>query len=169
MDANEFSKIFLALNDSLFRMAKSILLNDDEAKDAVQELQFRLWQKLQVLETSTNKQAFVYRSLRNLCIDKLRTNHTTNDLQTDVESGLPDPQCQLEVHDMVDYVKKLIDLLPELQRTVIRLRDVEGFEIDEIAKITNINKDAVSVNLSRARNKIRIQLLNESKRSDLCQ
>ena len=58
----------------------------------------------------------------------------------------------------------MIDNLPELQRTIIRMRDVEEMEISEIAYITSLTENAVSVNLSRARQKIREQILNEQKR-----
>lgn len=57
----------------------------------------------------------------------------------------------------------MIDSLPELQRTIIRMRDVEGMDLKDIAFVTGISENAVSVNLSRARQKIRDQLLKETK------
>ena len=67
---------------------------------------------------------------------------------------------------MVERIRVMIDCLPELQRTIIRMRDVEGMEISEIAFVTTLSENAVSVNLSRARQKIREQILNEQKRVD---
>jgi len=58
----------------------------------------------------------------------------------------------------------MIDDLPELQRTVIRMRDVEGMELSEIADITSLSENAVTVNLSRARQKIREKIIYEQNR-----
>jgi RNA polymerase sigma-70 factor (ECF subfamily) len=60
---------------------------------------------------------------------------------------------------MTNYSEQLIDKLPELQRTIIHLRDVEGLEISEYAPITATTENAVSVNLSRARQKLRKELM----------
>lgn len=161
MDAREFNSIFSTLSDKLFRMAKSILKDTDEAKDSVQELQLRLWEKRSMLSDADNKFTFTLRAMRNLCIDTLRKKQFTEALNPDIElPGLNEGHL-LDTKDLANYVTLLIDKLPETQRTIIRMRDVEELEIAEIAFVTELTENAVCVNLSRARAKIRTQLLNE--------
>jgi len=166
MDANEFNSIFSTLSDKLFRMAKSILKDTDEAKDSVQELQLKLWEKRSVLSEADNKFTFTLRAMRNLCIDTLRRKQFIEPLKSDFEIAGQHEGHLLDTKDMANYVIELIDKLPELQRTIIRMRDVEEMEISEIATVTELTENAVTVNLSRARAKIRTQLFKELQHSE---
>jgi len=167
MDAKEFNSLFSILSDRLFRMAKSMLQNSDEAKDAVQDLQLKLWEKRDVLKNADNQITFTLKALRNLCIDTIRKKHDSEELKPEMEYSNSQIQYyQLETRDMANYASLLIDKLPEIQRSVMRMRDVEEMEISEIAFITGLTENAVSVNLSRARAKIRTQLLNELQTSN---
>lgn len=164
MDAVEFNSKILSLTDRLYRFAKSMLRNNDAAEDAVQELNLKLWEKRNQLNDIDNFQAFTMRSMRNLCLDTLRRKKEQEEIPPDIMYDAPNPHQQTETMDMAARIRKMIDKLPELQRTIIRMRDVEGLEISEIAFITELNDNAVSVNLSRARQKIREQILTEHKR-----
>ncbi|MDR2064384.1 MAG: sigma-70 family RNA polymerase sigma factor [Prevotellaceae bacterium] len=145
--------------DKTYRLAKSILTDEHKAQDAVQDLNLKLWEKRNELDKIENIAGFVLRSMRNLCLDRLRQKHAENELSNDLEYKESDPYLQLEKKDMAARATVLINRLPELQRTIIRMRDVEGFELNEIAEITSLTENAVRVNLSRARQKIREQLL----------
>jgi RNA polymerase sigma-70 factor (ECF subfamily) len=161
MDQKVFSNNILILADQLFRMAKSILLDEEDAKDCVQELYMKLWEKRNQLHKINNLTSFVMKSMRNLCLDKLRKKREI-DLkisENEMKSDNISLQEVFEQKDMTKVIKQYINQLPELQRTIIRLRDVEGFEIKEIAYITASNENAVTVNLSRARQKIREHLI----------
>jgi len=164
MDAVEFNSKILSLTDRLYRFAKSILRNQEAAEDAVQELNLKLWEKRHQLDEIENFQAFTMRSMRNLCLDSLRLKKEQLEIPTDVMYDAPNPHQQTEAVDMAGRIMNMINKLPELQRTIIRMRDVEGMEIGEIAFITQLNENAVSVNLSRARQKIREQIIKEHKR-----
>lgn len=164
MDSKQFNNQIVTLSDKFFRLAKSILRNNDSAQDAVQDLIAKLWEKRASLDQVENVPAFSMRAMRNLCLDSLRQQHDETEIPYDAEYVDLNPHQLTEQKDMVARVKKLIDELPELQRTVIRMRDVEGMELSEIACITSITENAVSVNLSRARQKIREKILNEQKR-----
>ena len=142
-------------------MEFTILKDNDEARDSVQELQLRLWEKRSVLSNADNKFTFTLRAMRNLCIDTLRKKQFTETLNPEIELTGHNEVAQIDMKDMARYVTELIDNLPELQRTIIRMRDVEEMEISEIAFIAGLTENAVCVNLSRARAKIRTQLLKE--------
>ena len=164
MESTQFNSQILNHSDKLFRLAKSILRDGDAARDAVQDLIVKLWEKRYMLDEVENIQAFSMRSMRNLCLDTIRQNRETDELPVEFEYVEPNPYQQTELKDLAARVKWMIDHLPELQRTIIRMRDVEEMEIPEIAYITSITENAVSVNLSRARQKIRDQILNEQKK-----
>ena len=101
--------------------------------------------------------------MRNLCLDTIRKQGDEDELPAEFEFVAPNPHQQAEQKDLAGRVRDMIDNLPELQRTIIRMRDVEGMEISEIAYITAIKENAVTVNLSRARQKIREKILYEQK------
>ena len=161
MDAREFNTLFSTLSDKLFRMAKSMLQDTDDAKDAVQDLQLKMLEKREALDYAENKPSFTMKTMRNLCIDTIRKKRESEELKPELNYQTHDDVRQLEMKDMANYASRLIDKLPEIQRTVIRMRDVEEMEIAEIAYVTELTENAVCVNLSQARAKIRTQLLTE--------
>ena len=110
------------------------------------------------MDEISNIRAFAMKSVRNLCLDILRKEKDTDVLHEELESQEMNVYDIVEQKDMSKTIKILINKLPELQRSIIRLRDVEGLEIKEIAYIISSNENAVTANLSRARQKIREQL-----------
>jgi len=162
MDKDTFYGSVVVLSDKLYRMAKSILLDEELAKDSVQDLYLKLWENRTALNEIENMSSYSMRILRNLCLDKLRKKREM-DLEICDYSALQDNASSIhervEQKNMATIIKQHINQLPELQRTVIRLRDVEGYEIKEIAYITASTENAVTANLSRARQKIRTCLM----------
>lgn len=161
MDASMFNSLFTALSGKLYRLAKSMLRHAEEAEDALQEVQLKLWEKHYELDAVENPEGFAMRTMRNLCLDKIRKVHDTSELNEELISKNKNPYEQTELNDLTDRIKGLIDRLPEMQRSIIRMRDVEEMEISEIAYIMNLTENAVTVNLSRARTKVKTQILNE--------
>lgn len=161
MDASMFNSLFTALSGKLYRLAKSMLRHTEEAEDALQEVQLKLWEKHYELDTVENPEGFAMRTMRNLCLDKIRKVHDTSELNEELISKNKNPYEQTELNDLTDRIKGLIDRLPEMQRSIMRMRDVEEMEISEIAYIMNLTENAVTVNLSRARTKVKSQILNE--------
>jgi RNA polymerase sigma-70 factor (ECF subfamily) len=166
MDSAQFNNQVVTLSDKFFRLAKSILRNTDAAQDAVQDLIMKLWEKKNALDGVENMSAFTMRAMRNLCLDTIRKNKDETDLPAELEYIELSPHQQTEQKDMASRIKLMIDNLPELQRTIIRMRDVEGLELNEIAYITTLTENAVSVNLSRARQKIRERIIYEQKQAE---
>lgn len=161
MDASMFNSLFTALSGKLYRLAKSMLRHNEEAEDALQEVQLKLWEKHYELDAIENPEGFAMRTMRNLCLDKIRKVHDTSELNEELISKNKNPYEQTELNDLTDRIKGLIDRLPEMQRSIMRMRDVEEMEISEIAYIMNLTENAVTVNLSRARTKVKSQILNE--------
>ncbi|GHT61677.1 DNA-directed RNA polymerase sigma-70 factor [Bacteroidia bacterium] len=156
MQIEQFKTDIISLRQKLFLFALKYLQNEEDAEDAVQETLLRLWKIRDQLDKVSSPGAFAMQTLKNICIDRLRIAKEHTEIN-DFYPGANDdtPYSVMERKDTVALVKKIIENLPELQRTIIHLRDVEGYELQEIADITGTQVGAVTVNLSRARKKVR--------------
>jgi RNA polymerase sigma-70 factor (ECF subfamily) len=157
MNQNEFVNIINPFKDKLFRLAKRMLVSSEEAEDVTQEILVKLWTKKEVLSQYNSLEAFAMTMTKNYCLDQLKSKRAQNlrivhTNYTDRSAGL---QKQLEDQDSLDWVEKVVNELPEQQRLIVQMRDVEQYEFEEIAKILEMNETAVRVALSRARKTIR--------------
>ena len=161
MDLREFKIQVFPLKNKLFRLAKQMLDDAEDAQDIVQDAFIRLWNIREKLDQYRSVEALAVVTTRNLCLDKLKSKKymtgRVENLKDEVEETLSDRKQDLS--DVVQKIKEIIRTLPEQQQTIIQLRDIEGYEIEEIAKILDMNENAIRVNLSRARKKIREILL----------
>ena len=157
----EFENLIAPFKDKVFRFAKRLLVSTEEAEDATQEVMVRLWHKKETLTNYNSVEALAMTMTKNFCLDQLKSKRASN-LQL-VHSNYRDNQVgidqQLEAKDSWNWVEKMINELPEQQRLIIQMRDVEEFEFTEIAAVLEMNETAVRVALSRARKTIREQLV----------
>ncbi|SFF64106.1 RNA polymerase sigma-70 factor, ECF subfamily [Sunxiuqinia elliptica] len=163
MLAKEFKTIVLPLSNKLLRFALQFTKNEEEARDTIQDVFLKLWQKRNTLEGIENIEAFAMRMTRNRCLDLYRGKHTYSlEDQTDSwqQKRKGDLNEELELSETATIIKRLIGELPDLQRQVMQMRDIDQLSYDEIAENTGLNINAIRVNLSRARKKIRTELLN---------
>jgi RNA polymerase sigma-70 factor (ECF subfamily) len=161
MDQNEFVSLITPFKDKLFRLAKRILVSTEEAEDATQEVLFKLWNNKENLESYKSIEAFSMTMIKNYCLDQLKAKRSGNlklvhDNYIDREPSL---ERQLEAKDTMDWVEIAINELPEQQKLIIQMRDIEEYEFEEIAKIMDMNEIAIRVSLSRARKQIRAFML----------
>ena len=163
MKQSDFLKTVMPFKDKVFRLAKRLLVSTEEAEDATQELYFKLWKNKNKLNDYNSVEAFAMTMTKNYCFDRLKSKQASNlklvhsNYQ---ENGTP-LQKQVELNDSVSLVHKLIENLPEQQKIIIQLRDIEEYEFEEIAEMLQINPTAVRVSLSRARKTIREQLTKQ--------
>jgi len=152
------------LMPKMYRFALAFTKRTDEAEDVAQEVVAKLWERRNELDALRSVEAYAMSAVRNRCLDQARSSHNRMSEQLgeahDTEHEHT-PYSELEQADMVAFVRRLISRLPEQQQMVIRLRDVEGYELEEIAEILGMNDGAVRANLSRARQKIREELLKQ--------
>lgn len=159
MQQQQFINIINPFKDKLFRFAKRMLVSTEEAEDATQEVLVRLWNKKEALEKYNSVEALAMTMTRNYCLDQLKSKRASN-LQI-VHSNYSDKTNianEIEDRDSLNWVDKIIETLPEQQRIIIQMRDVEEYEFEEIAKALDMQETAVRVALSRARKTIREQL-----------
>jgi len=160
MTQSEFLNIVMPFKDKVFRLAKRLLVSREEAEDVTQEILLKLWRNKQKIESYKNVEAFSMTMTKNFCLDKLKSKQSQN-LKL-VHSNYQDHnvalQKQVELNDSINWVGKIIEALPEQQKLVIQLRDIEQYDFDEIAKMLDMNPASVRVALSRARKTIREKL-----------
>lgn len=164
MDKTEFNQLMTHLRPKLYRFALAFVKRSDEAEDMVQEVGAKLWERRQTLSSIRSLEAYAMSSVKNSCLDYVRSpRHKVSDLTEALHvTHEYTPYKSTEQSDMAAYVRRMIDRLPVQQQMVIRLRDIEGYELDEIAEMLDMNDGAVRANLSRARQKIREELINET-------
>lgn len=162
MLARDFKTDVLPLSSKLLRFALQILQDEESAKDVLQDVFLKLWQKRDELEKVESLEAFAMRMIRNRCLDVIRARRTVS-MEVVKKNQLPEDEPHdtdhLEIADSAVLVRKIIAELPDLQRTVIQLRDIEQLEYEEISEVTQLNVNAIRVNLSRARKKVRDEIL----------
>lgn len=162
MIARDFKMNILPVSKKLLRFATYFLKDEDEAKDAVQDVFLKLWQKRDELEKIENIEAYAMQMTKNRCLDAIRTNRTvaiSSETDRKMKEESVDVLLQVEFSESATQIKKLIDKLPDLQRSVMYMRDIEQFSYDEIAEATALQINAIRVNLSRARKKVRDEFL----------
>ena len=163
MNIQDFNIKVYPLKDKIYRLAKRMLEQNEEAEDLVQEVFIRMWKHREKLDEYRSLEALAMVTTKNLCLDKLKARkfpvESWNDqrqfIETLAEETLPDHS------DLVSGVKEAMKTLPEHSRMIIHLRDIEGYEFEEIAEVMGMEENAVRVALSRARKRIRELLVND--------
>jgi RNA polymerase sigma-70 factor (ECF subfamily) len=155
--------VVLPFKDKLYRLAKRLLVSKEEAEDATQEILMKLWSKNSMMEGYNNVEAYAMMMTKNFCLDRLKSKQAGN-LKL-VHSNYKDEnvslQNQVEVSDSLGWIEKIMEELPEQQKMVLQLRDVEEYEFEEIAKLLDMSATAVRVTLSRARKTVREKLVKK--------
>jgi len=165
MNAQKFKQEVVPVHDTIFHVAKKMLENEDDAKDIVQEVFLKLWSIRDTLHNYNSIPALAVTTTKNLCIDRLRIRdrEVVFDRENYMRATQDNPYLQLERLSTEQLLKKIIDALPPLQKAIITMKDIDGYELEEIAEITGTQVEAVRVNLSRARKKVREEYIRLSK------
>ncbi len=162
MDLETFQTRVFPVKNKLFRFAFRMLGSSEEAKDVVQEVFIKIWNGRDQLEGIQNMEAWCMRITKNLSLDRLRQQQRrpTDDLEKGfyVQHGALSPHDSTEMKENMTRIGELMDSLPEKQRHVMHLRDVEGYSYNEICEILELDMSQVKVNLFRARNAVREKL-----------
>ncbi len=172
MVARDFKTSVLPVSKKLLRFATHFLKDEELARDAVQDVFLKLWQKRETLHEVNNIEAFAMQMTRNRCLDMLRNNRMVpidEETERRLKAKTVDVHSKVELSETANQIAGLISKLPDLQRNVMQMRDMEQLSYEEIAEVTGLQVNAIRVNLSRARKKVRDEFLkmnaNENRRS----
>ncbi len=157
MNQTDFMQLVAPFKDKVFRLAKRLLVSTEEAEDATQEVLVKLWNKRESLDRYNNLEAIAMTIAKNYCFDQLKSPRAGNlkIIHNSLSSNEASIQKKVEDRDSWTFVEKLIDQLPQQQKLIIQMRDIEQYDNIEIAEILEMNETAVRVALSRARKTIR--------------
>ena len=154
-----FRNDVLPLKDKLFRLALRITLNREEAEDIVQDTLIKVWNSRDKWQQLDSIEAYSLTIARNLSLDRIKKMENQNGSLEDEKTERPDttsnPSERMIQKDKLDIVKRMIDELPEKQRSCIQLRDIEGKAYKDIAQILGITEEQVKINIFRARQTIK--------------
>lgn len=175
MSEIDFQHDLLPLKNKLFRVALRITLDRPEAEDVVEDVLVKTWEKRHTpdLQNVQNLEAYCLTMTRNLALDRSRRREALNVSLDDADhehlahehpDTAPLPDQLLEHDERLRWVSELFSQLPEKQRTVMQLRDIEEHSYQQIASIMGISESDVKVTLFRARQALR-QLVKDSGRS----
>ena len=124
-----FRNDILPLKDKLYRLALRITFDSAEAEDIVQDTMIRVWNRRDEWSQFDSIEAYCLTVARNLAIDRSQKQEAQNMELTPETQEMPDaltPDKKYEQDEQLKLVHRLINELPEKQRTIVQLRDIEG-------------------------------------------
>lgn len=148
MTVEEFNKCVDLYADNLYRFILKHVKDEDKARDVVQDTYEKLWLKVSDLPSS-NAKSYMFTTAYRTMIDMFRRDKK----QTRMEDGQFDNALShtRQYSDLKEVLNRALDKLPEIQRTVVMLRDYEGYSYQEIGEITSLSESQVKVYIFRAR------------------
>ena len=161
MTSAEVQTLASTLRPRLLAQATRYLRDTAEAEDIVQDAMLKMW----VLHDQLigNAEAFASVLVRNLSLNRLRQLHR---MQTLTEMDLlemerldADSRSQQDTDEQVAQLMSLVEALPDRQKTILRLHDLEGMDYDEIAQVTGLSAASLRQTVSRARRLLRLRYL----------
>ena len=162
MKQKEFLNTILPCKNILYRLAKRLLVSSDEAEDAVQEVFLKLWKGRDKIDNYRSPEAFAITMTKNYCLDRLKSKQASNlKIVHSNYKNSENIERTIEGNEGVELVTKIMETLPERQKMIMQLRDIEQFEFAEISQMLEINETAIRVALSRARKVVREQLIKQ--------
>ncbi len=157
MNTEQYEALFYKMRDKLYRYALRFVKDGESAEDVVQDVMYKLWQKREEADEIENLEAWLMVLTRNRSLDllrKVKDNHVSMDEAYTVSDKAPVADKILETADLMTLLTSCLNQLPEKQRSIFHLREIEQMSYEEIAQTTGFNLDDVKVSLFRARKHI---------------
>ncbi|HZN53991.1 MAG TPA: RNA polymerase sigma factor [Candidatus Polarisedimenticolaceae bacterium] len=164
MTAMEFQGAVLEHKDRVHSYARHILRDAEDAKDVAQECLVRLWRHRERIEPGPACRNWLLRTAHNLCIDRLRRRHAQHevpgdDMASDPPDARPGPERLAQSSLSLRALERALMSLPERERAIVLLREVEGLAYDEIASLLGLNMGTLKATLHRTRERLRHALI----------
>ncbi|WP_027418392.1 RNA polymerase sigma factor [Crocinitomix catalasitica] len=155
MTRKEYNIIVTDFSSRLFGYALKYLKNTEDANDIVQDVFEKLWKNRKKVEVEKAK-AWLFTCAHNGMLNMIKKNSRISYRENNTSE--PNENCHTASFEMKELIDKSLGLLPPLQKSILLLRDLEGYNYKEIGEILNLSEAQVKVYLFRARNKIKKQL-----------
>jgi RNA polymerase sigma-70 factor (ECF subfamily) len=143
----------------LFNFAYRYLGDQDEAADIVQETFVRLYRNLTKLDLQQPLKPWLYRTARNLCLNRIPQRLRHQSMEGDTILQMPDgaagPDDQIDLHDLQASVQEAVRRLPPMYRDVVTLYYFAELSVQEVAAILGLPEATVKTRLFRARERLK--------------
>ncbi|MCG6190758.1 RNA polymerase sigma-70 factor [Maribellus maritimus] len=160
-DQKAFEMLFHKYYGNLCLYATKILNNNEAAEEVVQDFFVKFWGKREQINIDTSIKNYVFRSIRNLCLNHIKHNDVKENYiknsENDIQSNIDFEEHFIEV-DLVQKIEESINSLPEKRREIFRLSREEGLKYREIAEKLNISIKTVEAQMSLAIKNLREKL-----------
>ncbi|MCC6395657.1 MAG: sigma-70 family RNA polymerase sigma factor [Bacteroidetes bacterium] len=168
-DQQAFAGLVRQHYEFAYSLAFRMLCHHEEARDAVQEVFLRVWQNIHRFDENTRFTTWLYRIVANRCLDalRMRARRPPGDADRGEERDLRDPADPATPEtlacsaDIARAIHRLTAGLPEVQRLVFTLRDLQDLSIAEVQHVTGLSSQSIRTNLHLARKRIRERLEDE--------
>ena len=158
MELQEFKNKLIPISPRLLRFAGRMLSNQEDARDVLQDIYLKLWLMREKLDSYRSLEALSMTMIKNACVDQLRKRKPFfqhNDAIENDSSESGDVEELFTSKESYTNVLEMVNKLPEQQKAIIHLKDIEGYSTEEVIEIMGITANTLRVNLSRARMKLR--------------
>lgn len=161
MNQNTFIRLIHPVKDKMFRLALRLLISKEAAEDATQEVILKIWNRKDKVKDYANIEAFMISVTKNYCLDQLKSKQNNNLrlIHNNYDNNELSIHSQVELKDELQQIERIVEMLPDQQKVIFQLRDIEEYDYSEIAEITKMKESAIRVAISRARKKIKEELL----------
>ncbi len=147
MTVTEYNRCVDHYSDGVFRFILKNFRDEDTSRDIVQDSFMKLWEK--VSEVSFEKaKSYLFTTAYHTMIDRIRKEKFMEEPPPSFGHGHGE---EIGFSDVKEVLDRAVRLLPDIQRTVILLRDYEGYSYQEIGEIAHLNESQVKVYIYRAR------------------
>jgi RNA polymerase sigma-70 factor (ECF subfamily) len=159
-DREAFRELVEVVQGFLYAVAFRLLGEKEEAEDAVQETLIKTWKNLPSYRPEVRLTTWLYQIMTNHCLDRLKSaTYRQRQQQRPLEAISHVPRAELastptERHDFFLLVQEATAMLPEKQKVVFVLRDLEELEVPEVMHITGLTEDQIKSNLYLARKRL---------------
>lgn len=147
VDLAEYNSAVDRFADGIYRFAVKHLRDTEQAKDVVQESFARLWQRLEEVDGGKAK-SYLFTTAHHLLVDSVRQAARQTSLEAKHDRIMAGTTAQPDLKEILD---EALAELPPIQRSVVLLRDLEGYAYEEIADATGLNITQVKVYIYRGR------------------
>ncbi|MCR4816080.1 MAG: sigma-70 family RNA polymerase sigma factor [Bacteroidales bacterium] len=161
-DTEQFKRDYLSLQPAMQRMAESLLHNEEDAADIVQDCFVTLWNEREKLQRVVNREAWCITLVKRRCVDFLRCHHTTVEID-DRTMALAEEEAN-DAEERLQLAMKLVEKLPDRQRQVIQLKHFDAADTEHIASKLGITPGNVYTLLSRTYNSLKQMILEYEER-----
>lgn len=161
-DTEQFKHDYLPLQPAMQRMAESLLGNEDEAADVVQDCFVTLWEEREKLRRVVNREAWCITLVKRRCVDLLRKRKPTASIDERAMALAEEESADKE--ERLRLAMQMVDRLPERQAQAIRMKHLEAADTDRIAAALHITPGNVYTLLSRAYSSLKQMIIEYEER-----